>query len=229
MNGRTQEMGYTEEVSLFKYTDKDGRFDYEQYVKAQVSGNIQKLHHIWADEGYIHFLCSWMKKNLPSYAKGICHGTRNGAEMKYFRKHLEADVIGTEISPTAKKFANTIQWDFHDLKEEWYGNFDFIYSNSFDHSYNPEYCIKQWMLSLKKTGACFIEHSSADMGSSEMDPFGASYRSMQKLINYAGNGEFHVSTTLTPKVSPEMAFRGSTWGELPNVVYYVVQYKNRQA
>ena len=167
-------------------------------------------------------------ENLPAHAKAICHGIRNGAELKYFKNYLVVEIIGTEISPTATRFSDTIQWDFHDVKKEWENSFDFIYSNSFDHSYNPEHCIQQWMSCLKKDGACFLEHSLSDVKASKLDPFGATFHGMHKLINYAGKGLFHVSRILTPQIDPNKDFRKATWGELPSVVYYVVQYRKKR-
>jgi hypothetical protein len=46
--------------------------------------------------------------------------------------------MGTEISDTAGQFPYTIQWDFHKTKAEWIDATDFIYSNCFDHSYDPQ-------------------------------------------------------------------------------------------
>lgn len=37
---------------------------------------------------------------------------------------------------------------------------DFVYSNSFDHSYDPEKCLNAWMSCLKKGGICILEHTS---------------------------------------------------------------------
>ena len=71
-----------------------------------------------------------------------CHGTRQGFEQKWFSKNLECKVIGTEISDNANDYKNTIEWDFHNVKKEWIGSVDFIYSNALDHSYDPNKCLK---------------------------------------------------------------------------------------
>jgi hypothetical protein len=48
----------------------------------------------------------------------LCHGTRNGKEQKMFlNKYPNAEIVGTEISHTAKDFPMTVQWDFHDIKD----------------------------------------------------------------------------------------------------------------
>ena len=52
----------------------------------------------------------------------------NAIEQEWFRKYLDIDVIGTEISDTASEFPNTIEWDFHETKPEWLNSVDFIYS-----------------------------------------------------------------------------------------------------
>ena len=50
----------------------------------------------------------------------------------------DVKVIGTEIASDAEnRFPNTIEWDFHNVKDEWLNNVDFIYSNSFDQQIVP--------------------------------------------------------------------------------------------
>ena len=63
-------------------------------------------------------------------------------EQQYFKDsfsklNINVNVLGTEISSTATNYPNTIEWDFHDVKEEWVSNVDIVYSNSIDHSYKP--------------------------------------------------------------------------------------------
>ena len=67
------------------------------------------------------------KKNY----KGICHGTRIGKEVEWFNRYLPSGshVFGTDIEPSAKKFANTIEHDFHEIKTEWLNCFDFNICN----------------------------------------------------------------------------------------------------
>lgn len=64
----------------------------------------------------------------------LCHGTRNEKEQKLFlKKYPNAEIVGTEISHTAKDFPLTVQWDFHDIKDEWIGKFFIFFKgrNSF--------------------------------------------------------------------------------------------------
>ncbi len=139
--------------------------NYEEYVQVQTEANVNKLHMSWVDRALLQDLVKFVIDYNPEVSFGICHGTRRGEEQEqlideFLKYGKTVSVIGTEISHTAKKFPNTIQWDFHDVKEEWLQSVDFIYSNSLDHSYEPEKAIDAWMSCLrKKTGLCAIEHA----------------------------------------------------------------------
>ena len=191
-----------EEYSLYEYLDENGNFDYEKYRESQIIGNKRKLKKNWANENNISFLSEYIKTIIPSPKFGICHGSRRGLEQKWFRENLRCKVIGTEISETAKDFPNTIQWDFHETKPEWIDNIDFIYSNSFDHTYDPEKCLNAWMSCLHDKGICIIEHTSKHEGDGhELDPFGAKLTAMPYLITIWGNGRYGVRQILS---APEL-------------------------
>ena len=127
---------------LYEYFDSEGKFDYQQYKQIQIETNKSKLDQIWAKEENISFLSQYIKSKIGIPKLGICHGTRRGLEQQWFIDNLKCKVIGTEISDTAKQFKNTIQWDFHKVKDEWLDHVDFIYSNSLDHSYDPQKVFK---------------------------------------------------------------------------------------
>ncbi len=189
---------------LYKYEKPDGSFDYERYKEVQINGNKRKIESVWVTEENVAYLSEYIKKNLSRIEFGLCHGTRRGKEQKWFRKYLKAHVIGTEISDTAIEFPHTIQWDFHNIKEEWLNNVDFIYSNSLDHSYNPEKCLDNWMSCLSKNGICIIEHTSGHESTSELDPFGAPISLMPYLILVWSKGKYYVTEILTaPKQHKE--------------------------
>lgn len=193
---------------LHKYLQSDGTFDYEKYRTIQVEGNKQKIELVWALEENVCFLSSYILSLIEQPQFGICHGTRRGKEQEWFRKNLKCEVIGTEISDTADQFPHTIQWDFHKVKPEWIEAVDFIYSNSFDHSYDPEECLNAWMSCLKKGGICILEHSSlhAPDASSELDPFGADTILMPYLITIWGDGKYGVKQIIeTPQKNNELA------------------------
>ena len=194
---------------LHAFTRPDGSFDYERYRARQEAGNKTKLGNCWVLPENIAFLADRLKERLPDIRFGLCHGTRRGLEQLWLREHLGCEVIGTEISETATQFPHTIQWDFHEVKPEWIGKADFIYSNSFDHSYDPALCINRWMSCLRPGGLCILEHSSAhEPGhTSELDPFGAALTLMPYLILEWSKGRFCVTEILdAPKLRDEVDY-----------------------
>lgn len=186
--------GYT----LYRYVKDDGSFDYERYRQVQTAGNRAKIDKVFAEEGNIVFLSNYIKRTIGQPRFGICHGTRGGKEQEWFRQNLGCEVIGTEISETASDFPHTIQWDFHDVKPEWVGAVDFIYSNAFDHSYDPERSLDAWMSCLTSTGLCIIEHNPCHSARPpiELDPFGADLYLTPYLIAKWGKGRYGIREIL---------------------------------
>lgn len=191
-----------EGYELYNYLDQQGSFDYQKYRQTQIEGNKRKLDQVWALEENIAFLSSYIKSVIGPVNFGLCHGTRRGKEQQWFGKYLNANILGTDISDTAEQFPDTIEWDFHKVKPEWLNSVDFIYSNSFDHSYDPQECIKAWMSCLKEGGMCIIEHTSADEKSTELDPFGAQITIMPYLVLEWGKGDFFVRELLDAPKRP---------------------------
>lgn len=135
-------------MKIFKYEN------YDDYVQAQTEANVRKIRNVWVRESTVRDV----SRKFPFASKVLCHGTRNASEQKYFKKYLpNADVLGTEISHTAEKFPMTVQHDFHETKSEWVGEFDIVYSNSFDHSYDPTKCLSAWRDQLSLIGNLFVE------------------------------------------------------------------------
>jgi len=193
---RSRRIDKSNGFELRQYLKSDGSFDYESYRKIQIAGNKKKIDKVWANAENISFLSDYIRNTVDDVSFGICHGTRRGKEQEWFREYLQCDVIGTEISLTATQFPHTIEWDFHEVKPEWLGKVDFIYSNSFDHSYDPEKCLNAWMSCLKKGGVCLIEHTSGHETASRLDPFGASTLIMPYLVLTWGNGKYSVREIL---------------------------------
>ena len=155
---------------IYKYKN------YDEYKDTQIFFNKQKINKVWADENTLKIVSNFLKENIKSEKiKGLCHGTRNGFEQKCFINEIpNAEVIGTDISETANDYDNSIVHDFHDEKKEWIENFDFVYSNSLDQSYDPEKALNTWINQVKKDRYVIIEHSDQHgvISSGKMDPFG---------------------------------------------------------
>jgi len=135
-------------MKVYKYKS------YDDYVTNQMLANKRKIS--WKFKGRDRI--KWIKNYKKEATNIICHGTRCGIEQQDFKDlYSEAYVIGTEISDTATQFPMTIQHDFAVIREEWIGKFDIIYSNSFDHSFNPDVAIETWKGQLNSTGKMFLE------------------------------------------------------------------------
>jgi len=160
---------------------------YADYVRVQTEVNKQKLGRTWATSRDMEAVASYILSHIPDVGFGICHGVRGGWEVEALASRLPGvRVVGTEISETAAQAESVIQWDFHEVKDEWLGAVDFIYTNSWDHSYDPEHALDQWMRCIKPSGRCFIEwsrgSSERDMPT-EADCFGASAEEYGEIIN----------------------------------------------
>lgn len=178
---RISKVNNTEElVKIHKYKD------YEEYKKTQIYFNKQKIDKVWADKDTLKIISSFLKDNIKEEkVKGLCHGSRNGFEQKYFNEEMvNSEVIGTDISDTAINYENSIIHDFHDEKSEWINKFDFIYSNSLDQSYDPHKALTVWLKQIKRDGYIIIEHSDQHgvLASGKMDPFGVEANFFPYLI-----------------------------------------------
>ena len=157
-------------VKIHKYKD------YNEYRETQIFYNKKKIDKVWADEITLEKISDLLKDRIKtSIIKGICHGSRNGFEQNFFNEKKDGfEVIGTDISDTAKDYKNSVIHDFHNEKKEWMNNFDFVYSNSLDQSFDPKKALEVWLKQIKEKGFVIIEHSDQHgvISSGKMDPFG---------------------------------------------------------
>ena len=136
--------------------------DYDEYLQMQKKANHQKMDNVWVHRTTIAAIVNFYRRNIGEPKKVLCHGTRNGAEMFFFKKHLnnwDLDILGTEISDTAHFFGHTVQWDMQKPKQEWVGQWDIVYSNSIDHCLDPVECLTTWRDQLTEGGLLVVDHS----------------------------------------------------------------------
>lgn len=209
-------------MKLHRYLTETGEFDYEQYRAVQEAGNRRKLHAHWVHRSTIAFLSDWLTAHVAPLRFGLCHGTRRGYEQAWFRDRLGIEVIGTEISPTAAEFPHTIQWDFHETRPEWIEAVDFIYSNSYDHSYDPVKCFTAWAACLRVGGVMLLEHTEEHTPKSvtALDPFGAEAEELVAIIDNAGGAYFGVREVISE-------FPFTPPGHLKSLRFIVVEKRRR--
>ena len=179
---------------LMTYQHDYGVEGYEKYRKVQIFHNKRKISEVWADAETLGVISDYIKKHVPVVRSGICHGTRRGYEQAEFSRQLGCPVIGTEISDSARQFENTVQWDFHEQKEEWRNRFSFVYSNSIDQAFDPKMALSTWAAQLEESGLLFLDHTMvhSPAAASEMDPFGAHPMVMPYLLFNWGRNEYRL-------------------------------------
>jgi SAM-dependent methyltransferase len=165
--------------------------DYDHYVKCQREGFERKKNRCWAIKENIKAITEFITENIENkkVEYGLCHGTRAGFEQKWFMKYLtpEASVIGTEIGNSTAE--NTIQRDFNKIHADLIGKFDFVYSNSFDHSFDPEKTINIWANQVRTGGLLIIEwderqehKGSVSKSINKTDPVSLTFEEIKNLL-----------------------------------------------
>ena len=159
--------------------------NYDEYLNSQVEANVKKLRNVYVEKRTIKRVC----ENKKEAATILCHGTRNAAEQFYFKEFFKsAEIIGTEVSHTASQFPMTVQHDFNVEKKEWIGKFDIVYSNAFDHAFDPINTIKIWSNQLSPTGKLYLEHGYGpdDNRSRRSDPLEINDSELRELFKSTG-------------------------------------------
>lgn len=166
---------------------------YEEYKKIQIDANIKKLKNVWCSPATL----KQINTLIPDANSILCHGARNGSEVRWFKDlYPQAEVIGTDISYTANDFPDMVEWDFHEVNDEWVGKFDIVYSNSFDHSYDPEKCLTTWVGQLSENGVLCVELMvGVDNASSAMDPLQINRSEFNEIIDKLGYEETDIFYT----------------------------------
>jgi SAM-dependent methyltransferase len=181
-------------LTLYEYPD------YDTYRAVQTAGNKAKLKRQFVKESHIVMLSAALDAAIGPVRFGLCHGTRQGLEQAWFTRHLAGNphVLGTEISDTATDFANTVQWDFHDPNPDWLGRADFVYSNSWDHAFDPARAFATWVDSLRPGGWLLLDHNrnQAPESANALDPFGVTYERLVAMLE----NQFHGAASLMPVI-----------------------------
>lgn len=158
---------------------------YQEYVDQQIATNKAKLSNVWICASNVEDIKQYCFNKNIQVLNILCHGTRNGAELFLFQNNFPtAGILGTEISDTAAQFPNTVQWDFHDVNEEWINQFDIVYSNSWDHAYDFQKALDSWMQQLTINGRLFLDwNDDTSQPFNKADCCGCTLDELVNLIN----------------------------------------------
>jgi SAM-dependent methyltransferase len=127
---------------------------YEEYVAHQKS-KLQYLDLTEYDRKYSKALGERLKKlALKKGAKVLCLGARQGTEVKAFRD-FGCDAIGIDLMPGDNN-PYVVKGDFHDLQYA-AESMDAVFTNSFDHAFDPKKMIGEIRRVLKPGGQLIVE------------------------------------------------------------------------
>lgn len=177
--------------------DLNYQYLYQDYLADQIQINQRKIRnmkpgHSWVKPIELSMLASRIK--YYGLARGVCHGARTGAEVRTLRGLTGAYIFGTDISPTAKNYEFMIMADMNQVKPAWRNYFDFVYSNSFDHAFDPAVTIEAWKAQLKPGGFLFLHWSEEHAKVNKINRVGGS---MQKLLEFM-NDRMYYSAFIEP-------------------------------
>ena len=121
----------------------------------------------------------------PCMIDGICHGCRNGQEVDSLNLENQMDCCGTDLFP--REYPFIVEWDFRQENPEWVNRFDFVYSNSLDHSDEPEKTLEVWSNQLRGDGVLLLQWSTSHRNVEGADCFGASLDEYMILVSKSFN------------------------------------------
>ena len=181
--------------SIYKNEDA-----YKKYLEIQKNAFERKIENQWETEENIYLLSSYLNQKYDKKLDGVCHGTRTGKEQEWFNKFLNHNsyVFGTDIGSNLEKYPNTIYFDMNVDNLEWKNKCYIIYSNSWDHSFNPHSMFKNWLSHLKTGGVLILNHTATHdpknfKSVSETDPIAISAIELENLFKNLGATTFIIN------------------------------------
>lgn len=160
--------------------------NFEDYYEAQRRADVRKSPRVSATTDEIDLIIKHMQSIKLDPQFGVCHGVRYGHESRWFQERLpRCQVIGTDLLP--REQSDVVKWDFHDVNPEWLHKFNFLYTNSFDHTHSPDKCAQVWMDQLKpRTGRAYINWAHHHINARGGDCLGAVLHEYIDVFNEAG-------------------------------------------
>lgn len=171
---------------------------YSSYVDAQGEKASRELDGRFVSERALDVVAAYIRRHFRKAVfdngdfRGLCHGAKRGAEVRLLRQRLDsgAEIYGTDISKeaVAASMGDVMELDFHTVYMDWGSKWDFIYSNSLDHSYHPGSALVAWRWSLRGPSGLLLLQRSVfhdEMNIDAVDVFGASVGDYCELLRAA--------------------------------------------
>jgi len=176
---------------------------YISYREAQEAKTGKELEALFLPEVVANVVVRFVAEHLaprPGQCalRGLCHGAKIGGEVRMLRRGFEAQcrgcnisLLGTDISKEAagKSNGDVVFHDYQLPREEWLGEFDFIYSNTLDHSLYPLAALTAWRHSLRAHESLMALHHSnlhQSLHIDAVDVYGGSLGDYCHLVHTAG-------------------------------------------
>jgi SAM-dependent methyltransferase len=176
---------------------------YEQYVAHQQS-KFQYLDLTEYDAVFRRALKARLQNlaELKPNAAVLCLGARQGTEVKAFLD-LDCSAIGIDLNPGADNKL-VLQGDFHDLQFP-ENSMDVIFTNSFDHTFDPEKMLREIMRVLKPGGLFIAEAMTGEAEGTSPDHYASFWwKSVDDLAALIAAKGF----TIVRRVSFDQPWRG---------------------
>jgi SAM-dependent methyltransferase len=173
---------------------------YEEYVRHQQSkfGHLDLTEY---DRTYREQLRDRLRRltGLKHGANVLCLGARQGTEVKAFHD-LGCFAVGLDLNP-GKENKFVLPGDFHDVQFP-PASVDVIFTNSFDHTFDPKKLIGEITRLLKPDGALIIEAIQGEAENSSPDYYASFWwKKIDDLVALLARYNFKVSQR-TPFAQP---------------------------
>lgn len=132
------------------------KIEYDAYKDIQIKRATRKWGSVsfWDNIIYFQDIVTEINRTYGQPKNICCMGIRNGNEYKGFKETVGfkgTEIYGVDIHPKVTEVGeNCFCYDFTMLPKEWEKKFDWVYSNSLDHSFDVEKTLKEWHRVCKK-------------------------------------------------------------------------------
>lgn len=130
-----------------------------RYEKVQIAASMAKYALSWAKEDSCKAIVEILRSEGVSPRSILCHGVRNGSELKFFSEAGVDEVLGTDLYVPKDQtyFGTVVQHNFSEPELNWLGKFEYVYSNSLDHALNPIETLMIWAEQIEESGSILLE------------------------------------------------------------------------